>query len=266
MQRFKGRPSAATVLAFIALIIALSGSAVATPVANFARQITGANIKNGTIKGADVKNGSLSGADIRDGSIGSADIGTFQVKDPDIAPDSIGGDKVKPDSLDGSDIIESRLGKVPSASDADTLQGHGPGDFLSSAGITSWNVKAHQGDDLTLVKTANLELHAVCDPADTVPAPQDATHYYIINVGTQTHGQAIESDDYFGTGNDGDVQPGDSISFNYTDAGDTGAMFLPNGASMVTKENFVTQTSDSTAAAAFGGDCAFAGSAKVTTG
>lgn len=119
MHRFKGRPSAATVLAFVALIVALSGSAVATPVANLARQITGANIKNGTIKGADVKNGSLSGVDIHDGSLGSADIGTFQVKSSEIAPDAIGGDKVEPDSLGGSDIIESTLGQVPSAAHAD---------------------------------------------------------------------------------------------------------------------------------------------------
>jgi hypothetical protein len=122
MQRFKRRPSAATVLAFVALMVALSGSAIATPVANIARQITGANIKNGTIKGADVKNGSLSGADIRDGSIGSADIGTFQVKDSEIAPDAIGGDKVKPDSIGGSDIIESTLGQVPSAAQADSAK------------------------------------------------------------------------------------------------------------------------------------------------
>jgi hypothetical protein len=118
MQRFKRRPSAATVLAFVALVVALSGSAIATPVAHIAKQITGKNIKNSTITGADVKNGRLSGADIKNGSIGSADIGTFQVKDADIAPDSIGGDKVKPDSLDGSDIIESGLDQVPSAAHA----------------------------------------------------------------------------------------------------------------------------------------------------
>jgi hypothetical protein len=120
MQRFKRRPSAATVLAFVALMVALSGSAIATPVANIARQITGANIKNGTIKGADIKNGSLSGADIHDGSLGSADIGTFQVKDSEIAPDAIGGDKIKPDSIGGSDIIESTLAQVPSAAHADS--------------------------------------------------------------------------------------------------------------------------------------------------
>jgi hypothetical protein len=127
VQRFKRRPSAATVLAFIALVVALSGSAIATPVAHIAKQITGANIKNGTVKGADVKNESLSGADIKNGSLGSDDIGTAQVKDADIAPDSIGGDKVKPDSLDGSDIIESGLGKVPSAGHADSADSAGNG-------------------------------------------------------------------------------------------------------------------------------------------
>jgi len=266
MQRFKGRPSAATVLAFVALVVALSGSAVATPVANIARQITGANIKNGTIKGADVKNGSLSGADIHNGSIGAADIGTFQVKDAEIAPDAIGGDKVKPDSLDGSDIIESRLGQVPSAAHADsagTLQGKTASDFVPASALKTWNVKLHQSDDVVLVKTADLELHAVCDPAGTVASPQSSTHYYILNSGSVGHGFANASDGT--TGSTTDFNPGDSAFFNYDDIGDTAGVVLPNGASMTVDGNFIQDTSDAGEAANFGGECAASGAVTVTT-
>jgi hypothetical protein len=263
MQRFKRRPSAATVLAFVALVVALSGSAIATPVAHIAKQITGKNIKNSTITGADVKNGRLSGADIKNGSIGSADIGTFQVKGAEIAPDSIGGDKVKPDSLDGSDIIESGLGKVPAAGNADAVQGHGASDFVSTSHLQSWNLKLNQGDDKVLAKNEFLELHAVCDPAGTVPAPQGSTHYYILNSGTVGHGVASASDGTAGGANpDADFNPGDSALFNYNDIGDIGGVQLPNGASMVTNGTFAT---DNVAdPATFGGDCAFSGSVNVT--
>jgi hypothetical protein len=262
MQRFKHRPSAATVLAFIALIVALSGSAIATPVAQVAKQITGKNIKNGTVKGADVANGSLSGADIKDGSLGSEDIGTGQVKDADVAPDAIGGDKVKPNSLDGSDIIESGLGKVPSAADADTLQGHSASEFLNSSHIQSWSVKLNQGDDKVVASNEFLELHAVCDPAGTNPAPQGSTHYYILDSGTVGHGVADSSDGTAG-GSDpnNDFNPGDSALFNYTDYGDIGSVVLPNGASIVSNGTFDRNVSDPVA---FGADCAFAGNALVT--
>jgi hypothetical protein len=52
--------SPATVLAALALFVALGGSATATTVA-----ITGKQVKNGTLTGADVKNESLTGKDVR---------------------------------------------------------------------------------------------------------------------------------------------------------------------------------------------------------
>ena len=53
----------ATVLAALALLVAMSGSAVA------GSMITGHQIKNGTVTGADVKNKSLKGLDVKDGSL-----------------------------------------------------------------------------------------------------------------------------------------------------------------------------------------------------
>ncbi len=79
-------PSPATVLALLALFVALGGSATAAVL------ITGGSIKNGTIRGIDVRNGGLTGLD------------------------------VKNNTLVGGDVRESTLGRVPAATNAVSAQ------------------------------------------------------------------------------------------------------------------------------------------------
>jgi hypothetical protein len=81
------RPSAALVVAIVALFMALGGTSYA------ALKITGNNIVNGTVSGVDVDNRSL------------------------------GGKEIKKNTLDGDEINESALGIVPKAADADTVGG-----------------------------------------------------------------------------------------------------------------------------------------------
>jgi hypothetical protein len=57
-----------TVIAVIALLFSLTGTAVAGAL------VTGANVKNGSLSGLDVKNESLGSADIKNGSIKKIDI------------------------------------------------------------------------------------------------------------------------------------------------------------------------------------------------
>jgi hypothetical protein len=83
LKRLAGRrPGHATVVAYLALFVALGGSALA------ATQITGKQIKNGTITSADIKNGSIKGVDL------------------------------KKNTLTGTQINEARLATVPTAANA----------------------------------------------------------------------------------------------------------------------------------------------------
>jgi hypothetical protein len=66
MRRFL--PSPAMVVAVVALIVSLTGSAYAAFV------ITGKNIKNGTVTGRDIRNRSLSGRDVRHDGLGGRSI------------------------------------------------------------------------------------------------------------------------------------------------------------------------------------------------
>jgi hypothetical protein len=58
------RPTPATVLAFVALMVAIGGSSFAAPVRDAAKKlITGKQVKRSTLTGAHIKNGSLGAAD-----------------------------------------------------------------------------------------------------------------------------------------------------------------------------------------------------------
>jgi hypothetical protein len=88
------RPSAALVVAIVALFMALGGTSYA------ALKITGNNVVNGTLSGVDVHNRSL------------------------------GGKELKKNTLDGDEINESALGPVPKAADADTVGGQPASSFM----------------------------------------------------------------------------------------------------------------------------------------
>jgi hypothetical protein len=108
MTRF-AKPSPAMAVAFVALVAALSGSAIALPGSS---SIDKNDIKKNAVTSKTIKNNSLKGADVRN------------------------------NTLRGADINESSLGKVPSAGAADsavnagnaaTLGGQAPGAFQGTA-------------------------------------------------------------------------------------------------------------------------------------
>jgi hypothetical protein len=90
------RPSPAMAIAFVALLAALSGTAIALPGTN---TVDSGDIVNNTVRSKDIRNGTVGGKDIKNGSVKSLDVGD--------------------NSLTGTDINESTLGKVPSAANAD---------------------------------------------------------------------------------------------------------------------------------------------------
>jgi hypothetical protein len=97
MRQFLGsrRPSPALAVAFVALVAALSGTAVALPGKN---TVDSGDIKKNAVRSADIKNGGATSADLRNDGMTSTD--------------------VRDNTLTGTDIDESSLGTVPSANSA----------------------------------------------------------------------------------------------------------------------------------------------------
>src|SRR5215216_511732 len=91
------RPSPAMAIAFVALLVALSGTAVALPGTN---TVNSGDIVNNTIRSKDVRNNTVRSKDVRNGSLTGAD--------------------VQDNSLTGADINESTLGTVPNANHANS--------------------------------------------------------------------------------------------------------------------------------------------------
>jgi hypothetical protein len=91
------RPTPAMAVAFIALLAALSGTAVALPGTN---TVDSGDIKRGAVKRSDIGRNAVNGSKIASGAVRSSDVGN--------------------DSLTGTDVNESTLGEVPSASTANT--------------------------------------------------------------------------------------------------------------------------------------------------
>ena len=87
-------------------------------------------IKNSAIRGKDVRNDGLTGADVR--RLGSGDISD--------------------NSLTGNDVLESSLGKVPSASNADSANTANAADSVRPNGV---DTAALQKDAVTAAKIAD---------------------------------------------------------------------------------------------------------------
>jgi hypothetical protein len=99
MHRFPRRPSPAMAVAFIALLAALSGTAVALPGKN---TVDSGDIRKGAVKRGDIARNAVNGGKVQNGSLTGAD--------------------ARNDSLTGTDVQESSLGTVPSANAATNAQ------------------------------------------------------------------------------------------------------------------------------------------------
>jgi hypothetical protein len=99
------RPSPAMAVAFVALLAALSGTAVALPGVN---TVDSGDIRNGQVKGKDLRRNAVTSPKIKNGAVATAD--------------------VKNDGLTGTDINEGTLGQVPSAASAGVANSLASGD------------------------------------------------------------------------------------------------------------------------------------------
>lgn len=96
-RRFRSKPSASMVVAFMALLLALGGTAVALP-----------------------GNNTVTSGDIKRGAVGTSDIKNNSVRTQDIRNSTVRGRDVRNNTLTGADINESTLGTVPRANFANS--------------------------------------------------------------------------------------------------------------------------------------------------
>jgi hypothetical protein len=117
------RPSPAMGVAFLALVLAVSGTAVALPGKNL---ITSDDIKRGAVKNPDIGRGAVSSTKLRNGAVTNPKVGNGAVSTAKLRNDAVTGEKVN----------EATLGQVPSATsaaNANTVGGLAPSGVVRSA-------------------------------------------------------------------------------------------------------------------------------------
>jgi hypothetical protein len=187
MRRFfVRRPTPAMAVAFVALLAALSGTAVALPGIN---TVDSGDIKNSTIRSKDVRNNNLKGSDVRNGSLTGTD--------------------VRDNSLTGADINESTLGQVPSANTANSANSANTANSATTAGFAQ-NAGAVNGtgvrrvavdigpsSNATVLSQNGLTLALACDA---------------IGLGTLTATTSVDDSDLYFWGYDTDDSTAGGIS------------------------------------------------------
>jgi hypothetical protein len=136
MRSKLGRPSHATVVAYLALFVALGGSAYAVNTVGSADVIddslTSADIKGRPASGGTPASpGTLTTYDIADGTIRFNDIATNQIGTGRVINESLTGDDIQNGSLKGADVDEFSLGPVPNAY---AIDGHTADDLVKGGG------------------------------------------------------------------------------------------------------------------------------------
>jgi hypothetical protein len=143
------RPSPAMAVAFVALLAALSGTAIALPGTN---SVDSGDIRNNTIRSKDIRNNNVRSGDIRNGTVTGTD--------------------VRDNSLTGADINESTLGKVPSAAQADTAtsatsatsatNATTANSAAEAAPLKHWFVQLNEGQSTNVFSIGGIVLQASC--------------------------------------------------------------------------------------------------------
>ena len=203
MRRFfDRRPSPAMAVAFVALLAALSGTAVALPGIN---TVDSGDIKNSTIRSKDVRNNNLKGSDVRNGSLTGTD--------------------VKNDSLTGADINESTLGQVPSANTANSANSANTANTATNAGnsstvggnavrVFSLFGVTNVGETL-LLDLNGLQIFGSCTAGSVTLTARTTTGDSEISAFSHDASGASEAEDF-----DDEFNPGDNFILPFASAND----------------------------------------------
>jgi hypothetical protein len=171
-------PSPALVIACIALFVSLGGVSYAVATGF----IDSRELKDNTIRSKDVRNNTLRTFDIRNNEVRGFDIRNSSVQGRDVAFDT----------LTGADIIEQSLGKVPSATTADSAASATTAGSVGGVTMRRFNYAAEAGTGVVeVLNFGGLTLQARCmtgGQLEVQPVPADPNSEVASDFGTPPTG------------------------------------------------------------------------------
>lgn len=147
-KRFAGPPSPAMLVAMIALVAALAGTASALPGKG---DVDKNDLAKGAVTKKALKTAAVTTKAIQDGGVATIDLADGSVTSAKIGGDAVSSAKIGANQVTGADVDESTLGQVPSAASANGVP------FLKQ-----FNVRMAFGDDVELVSNGEISLRARC--------------------------------------------------------------------------------------------------------
>jgi hypothetical protein len=173
----RGRPSPAMAVAFVALLAALSGTAVALPGRN---TVDSGDLKRGAVKNSDIAQRAVTGSKIRNGAITASKIRNGTITGSKIGNGTITGAKLANDTVTGAQINESTLATVPRAEHANTAT-------TATTATNANTLGGHAANSLVRVASAGVDSDALVGESGTalstaIAAP--SAGFLVINAGS----------------------------------------------------------------------------------
>jgi len=233
------RPSPSMVVAFIALCVALAGTATALP-------------GRARVKADDIKRAAVRSTHIKSRAVQSKHLKTRAVTRSKIARRAVGSSEVGQDALTGENIVESSLGTVSRASNATNATDAGK---VNGRTVEKFSFVTGPGAGPATVLSLNgLTLIAACNagPALSVNATTSVNGGFIHAGGTHDPGSYYNDDDSFNIGDSLNVV--DTQAGSVTGSGNVqGTLTYARGDGTVVTATFLADE--------IGGGCVFAGTA-----
>jgi hypothetical protein len=234
----RNRPSPSMIVAFIALCIALAGTATALPGRN-------------KVRSDDIARGAVHSSDIAPKAVRSIHIKARSVTRSKIANRAIDSALVGTDALTGANILESSLGDVPKATSAASA------DEVNGLSVQKFSFRGAPGKSVpAALNLGGLALNATCNagPALSVSATTTVSGAIIHSGGTWNSAGGNEQDFYV---EDDAFNVGDT--FDPLDDAITASTNLEGSLVYVRQDGGLVTASFM--AEASGGNCTFAGTA-----
>jgi hypothetical protein len=151
-------PSPALVIACVALFVSLGGVSY--------------GLAKGSIDSREIKNNTIRSKDVRNNTLRTFDIRNNEVRGFDVRNSTIQGRDVAFNTLTGNDVAENSLGKVPSATTADTAGSANTAtsaDSVGGIGMRRFNYAAQAGSGFVdVLNFGGLRLEAQCQAGNNV--------------------------------------------------------------------------------------------------
>jgi hypothetical protein len=166
------RPSPAMMVACLALLLALTGSAIAAGVAK--NSVRSAQIADGTVRTVDLRDNAVNSVKVADDSLTATDLAPDSVGNSEIAENAVSSPEVAPDSLTAGDLGANSVTSSEVADQSLTADDLGP-NSVGGSEIAPDSVRATQLGTITqrnisaTVKSgANGSVSANCEPGEQI--------------------------------------------------------------------------------------------------